>query len=492
MLDLRDKTINGLHWSIIAQFGKSSLRFVISVILARLLAPVDFGLVGMIFVITGFAGLFSELGFEAALIQRRQIEEHHLSTIFWLNIFTGLALSCTILAIAPLVAAFYNEPRLKILTMILAANFFMVSLRMVHNAILKRSMDFRKLALIEIIATIIAGGFAISLALLGFGVWSLVWQVLISTGVSVILVWQISEWKPRFSFSVSALKELISFSGNLFGFNIFNYWVRNTDDLLIGKFIGSASLGIYSRAYSILLMPISQISAAIGRVMFPALSRIQEDKIRVKQIYLRCLAMIALVTFPMMLGLLVVADSFVLVLFGPKWVDVIPILKVLCLLGMVESLVTTLGWIYTSQGRTDLFFRWSILAGALLILSIVIGIWIGTIMAVTVCYSFTSGIILLYPAFAIPGKLIEMRFGEVVQCISGILLCAVLMSLSVWLLGGILPQEWSHGLKLFTKVIFGSCFYFVLIHTFRLKAYVELKLLIIERLSDSFIRIKKI
>ena len=491
MLNLRDKAITGLSWSIAAKLITLFLRFVISVFLARLLTPVDFGLLGMILVVTGFADLFSELGFEAALIQRKSIEERHLSTIFWVNIATGLFLSCTIAIIAPHIAAFYNEPRLEILTILLSANFFIGSLRMVHNAILKRSMNFRKLALIEIATSAIAGGIAIILAFMGYGVWSLVWQVLISTSASVILVWIVSDWRPHFDFNFSALKELIGFSSNLFGFNIFNYWVRNCDDLLIGKFIGTASLGIYSRAYSLLLMPLSQISATVGRVMFPALSRIQEDKKRVKKIYLKTIGMIALITFPMMLGLLVSAESFVLALFGPKWVEVIPILKIFCLLGLVESIVTTLGWIYTSQGRTDLFLRWSILSGALIIPSILIGIWIGTIMAVTVCYAVTSCVLLLYPAFAIPGRLINMKFSEVFNSVSGILWCSLLMSISVWSLGMILPLEWSHGFKLVTKIMAGIICYLFLIHAFKIKSCVEIKELLREQVRNNFVWIKK-
>jgi PST family polysaccharide transporter len=469
MTNLRDKTLKGLVWSIIAQFTKQSLRFVISVILARLLAPKDFGLVGMIIVFTGFAGLFSELGFGAALIQRKEIEERHLSSIFWLNIVSGLILTGIVLAVAPFIATFYNEPRLKLLTMLISVNFFIGSLNTVQTAILNRSMDFRKLAIIETITMIIAGSSAITLAFMGFGVWSLAWQILISTTVGVIIMWQVSDWKPKLSFDKNAVKELIGFSSNLLGFNVFNYWVRNSDNLLIGKFIGSAGLGIYARAYGIMFMPLSQISATVGQVMFPSLSKIQKDKVRVKEIYLRAISVIALVTFPMMMGLLVVADSFVIALFGPKWIEVIPILQIMCMLGLVQSLVTTLGWIYTSQGRTDWFFWWSVGAGVLLILSILIGIWIGTIIAVAVCYALMSGVILLYPAFAIPGKLINMTFSEVVRSVSGVFGCAVLMAGGVYLLGVILPSEWPHWANLLSQVPFGIIIYIVLIHLLRQK-----------------------
>jgi len=475
MGDLRETTLTGLTWSAIGQFATQALRFVLSVALARLLTPKDFGLVGMIIVFTGFAGLFSELGFGAALIQRQEIEEINLSSIFWLNVVSGLILTGIVFGVAPLIATFYNEPRLKLLTMLISANFFIGSLNTVQTAVLRRSMDFRKLAIIETIAMAIAGGLAITLAFIGFGVWSLAWQMLISTSVGVIIMWRVTDWKPQFCFNKKAVKELVGFSSNFLGFNVFNYWVRNSDDLLIGKFIGSTGLGIYTRAYSIMLLPLRQISTTVGQVMFPSLSRIQQDKERVKQIYLRAISVIALITFPMMMGLLVIADSFVIALLGPKWIEVIPILQIMCMLGLVQSLVTTLGWIYTSQGRTDWFFRWSVVAGALLILSILIGIWIGTIMAVAICYVLMSGVILLYPAFAIPGKLINMTFSEVAHSVSGEFACAVLMASGVWLLGTILPLEWPHWTNLLVKVPFGAFFYIMLIHIFKLKAYIEVR-----------------
>jgi PST family polysaccharide transporter len=476
MGDLREKTLTGLAWSMIAQFTNQALRFVLSVTLARLLTPKDFGLMGMIVVFTGFASLFSDLGFGASLVQRREIEERHLSSMFCLNILSGLILTAIVLTAAPAITEFYHEPRLELLTVLISVTFFISSLSMVQRALLQRSMEFRKLAIIETIAMIVGGSFAIALAVIGFGVWSLAWQMVISAVVGAVLFYLLTDWRPSLRFDKNAVRELFGFSINLFGFNVINYWVRNGDDLLIGRFIGSVGLGIYSRAYSIMLMPLHQISATIGRVMFPALSKIQEDRASVKQIYLRTINVIALITFPMMMGLLVVADSFVLALLGPKWIEVVPILQIMCLLGLVQSLVTTVGWLYTSQGRTDLFFRWSVGAGVFLLAGILIGVfWFGTIKAVAACYAFVSGVVLLYPAFAIPGKLINMTFSEVALSVSGIFGCTLLMAFSVYLLSRVLPSEWPHWANLVLEVPFGIISYMLLIHIFKVEAYVDLR-----------------
>jgi PST family polysaccharide transporter len=487
---LKDQAILGIEWTAGARAVKLILQFIISVILARLLAPKDFGLIAMIVVITGFAGIFSEMGFGTALIQRKNIEERHLSSIFWLNIAVGLILAFIFFAAAPLISAFYSEPRLKILTMFISVNFFFSSLKVVQSSILRRSMDFRKLAVIETTTMLIAGAFAITLALIGFGVWSLASQMIITTFVGVILFWFLTDWRPRFQFDKNAVKELLGFSSNLLGFNVFNYWARNIDNLLIGKFVSSTGLGIYSRAYGLMLMPLSQISATLGRVLFPSLSKTQDDKVLTKRIYLKTIGAIALLTLPMMTGLVVVADSFVLALLGPRWVAVVPVLRILCLVGMMQSLGTTVGWVYSSQGRTDLMFRWGMVAGTIGIISFIIGIWIGSVSAVAYCYAIAN-ILLLYHNFAIPGKLINMTFSEVLRCVIGKLGCALLMSAGVYLLAINLPSEWPHWLRLMVLVPFGMIFYVGLIHFLKLRAYLEIRELISERWASHFSRSKE-
>lgn len=486
-MDVKKQTISGIEWSAGAQIAKQILQFIISIILIRLLTPKDFGLIGMIMVFIGFASLFSEMGFGAALIQKKEIEERHLSSIFWLNIVTGLILTGILLAIAPVIATFYNEPRLKLFTMVLSTTFFIGSLSIVQKTILIRSMNFRMLAIIETLTMSIAGIFAIILAFLGLGVWSLVWQAFVSAIIGVIILWVHSDWKPYLQFNRDAVKELFGFSGNLLGFNVFNYWARNMDNLLIGKVIGSSGLGIYNRAYYLMLTPLSQISSIVGKVMFPVLSKIQDDKVRVKHLYLSTISIIALITFPMMMGLMLVANSFVLVLFGPKWIDVVALLRVLCFIGMMQSVVTTVGWIYTSQGRTDWMFRWGIVAGIIAVISFIIGIWIGSIMAVVYCYA-SANILLLYHNFAIPGKLIDMTFSDVIRSVSGVFGCSVLMAGGVYLLGVILPSEWPHWANLIFQVPFGIIMYVVLIHLFKLKSYIEAKELFCEQWQTHFPR----
>jgi PST family polysaccharide transporter len=480
LASLRKRTLNGIIWSSSAQIIKQLLQFVISIILARLLTPEDFGLVGMVVVFTGFAGLFSELGFGAALIQNHEVEEPHYSSVFWLSLVAGLVITGLVIVAAPFIAAFYSEPMLIPLTMLIAVNFSISPFRMVQEAIYSRTMAFRYIAIIEITSVAISSFVAIILAVQGFGVWCLVWQMLIASSVQALAFWNVSRWRPKMLFDRAAVLELLGFSSSLVGYRTINYWVRNSDNLLVGKAFGTASLGIYARAYSIMLLPVSQVTHTLSRVMFPALSTVKDDKVRAKRIYLRSVATIALLTFPMMLGLFVVADDFVLALYGLEWRAVIPPLRIFCLLGLVQSIGATVGWIYQSQGRTDLMLKWSLGAGVLLICSFVVGVIGGTIVTVAAAYTFTGGVLLLYPLFAIPGKLIGMTFGDVVHSVAGVLSCAAVMAFVVWCIGLLLPANWPHWAFLSVQIPAGIAAYTVLLNLFNIRAYREAKESVLE------------
>ncbi len=218
-------------------------------------------------------------------------------------------------------------------------------------------MEFSKIAKVNLASTTLSGIGAVVLAYRGGGVWSLVFQNLLNSFFFTIAVYSLCSWRPKWKFSYPALKDLFGYTFNLFGFNFLNYWSRNADNMLIGKFFGSTPLGYYSRAYGLMLLPISQVIGVVSGVMFPALSAIQHDKERVKQVYLRMTSVISLFVCPLMVGLWVTARPFVLTVYGEKWTAIIPLLQVLSILGIFQSLSNPAGWIYTSQGRTDLMLR---------------------------------------------------------------------------------------------------------------------------------------
>ncbi|MBN2396502.1 MAG: MOP flippase family protein [Candidatus Atribacteria bacterium] len=469
--NLKNKIFSGLAWSGTGQIVQQATQFIIGVILARLLSPRDFGLIAMIIVFTGFAEIFKDLGLGSAIIQKKGLENDHLNSIFWVNIITGLLLTGVIIGLSEPIASFYNEPKLKKITIVISLNFFIASLSIVNRSILRKNMSFKQIANIQILAIIIPAMIAIIMALKGFGVWSLVFRSIISTSITTLLFWTYSPFQPTFSFNKDKIKELIGYSSNLLGFNLFNYWARNFDNLLIGKFISSAALGIYSRAYALMLLPITQLSMIVSQVMFPALSSIQDDNDRIKKIYLKATRCIALITFPLMTGLLVVSEPFILVIYGNKWSEVVPILQILCMIGLVQSVGTTVGWIYTSQGRTDIMLKWGIFAGIFRVFAFIIGLQWGVIGVASSYVISTS--LLLYPGWTIPGRLINMRFTEMLKNLSATIYCSTIMGLAVWALGFFILKGMSPLWILVIQITFGAFQYIVLIHILKVKAFKE-------------------
>jgi O-antigen/teichoic acid export membrane protein len=479
-MSLREQVISGVAWSTFARVMQQGAQILFSVLLARLLFPRDFGLVGMILVFSGFAESFSEFGFRSALVEKRDLEDRHLHSVFWLTIILGSVLAAVFVLLSPLVAAFYDEPLLKPLCRLLAVQYVFASFGIVPRALLQRRMAFRQLAKLEIVVTLLSGVTAVLLALSGWGVWSLVAQSLVAGGAKGIMLLFVSGWRPRFIFRFSAVAELFHYSIHLTGFGFVNYWARNGDDLLVGKLLGAASLGIYSRAYALMLLPISQIVNVVTDVMFTALAAIKDDKPRVKHIYLRSISIIALLSFPIMTGMYVVAEPFILSLYGSQWVAVVPILQILCVVGLLQSLNSPTGWIYTSQGRTDWMFWWGVFGSGTLVLGIVVGALFGTAKSIAIGYT-AANFLIVYPCNKIPGKLIGMKFKEVVEVVAAQFCCSIVMALCVWVLDQALPSNWSSWARLSVEVAWGMVVYGSLISFFNIAAYRDVRQLVKER-----------
>jgi PST family polysaccharide transporter len=407
-MSLRQKTISGLWWSFLSQGGKQVGQFIITVILARLLSPDDFGTLAMVTVFTNFVMIFSEMGMSSALIQKQDVHDRHYYSAFWLNLVVGAGLTVTFMAVSPLIAWFYKKPELIPILSVVALNFLFSSFTIIQQTILTKEMNFKSLAVRDVVAVILAGVIGITLAYCGFGVWSLVCQFLGFTLVNAVLLWRLSAWRPRFQFAMSDIKDIFHFSANLTGFNTVNYFARNIDQLLIGKVLGAEMLGYYSLSYKIMLYPLQNISWMVSRVMFPAFSKIQNDLEKVRNVYLKMVKAISLVTFPLMAWLFAAAPEFVLVFLGDKWGPMVIVIRIFCFCGMIQSISTTMGNIILSQGRTDINLRLGLLGTAASTLAIILGIK-GGIVGVALCYTLEQFIWLPY-AQSVANSLIKIQF----------------------------------------------------------------------------------
>ncbi len=407
-MDIKTKAVKGVGWMALSQITQMVLQFVIIAILAHLLTPSDFGLIAMIVVFTNFASLFSNLGLTYAIIQKKDASALLLSSTFWVNLGVGLLLTVAFAAFSPLIAAFYEQSALIPLIAVLSLTFLISSLGGIQSALFAKELNFRILAIINMCSLAAGGLAAIILAFDGFGVWALVWFTLTITIIKTALLCVCSKWRPSLTFSWSEERKIIKYGLNLTGFNFVHYFARNLDNLLIGRFLGSAPLGFYDRAYQLMLFPLTNISAVLGQVAFPSLSIIQHDKKRVREAYIEATRLIAAITFPLATGLLVLARPFILTVFGPQWTTSILLVQVLSVASLIQSVETTVGWIYLSQARTDVMFRIGVLGMVVVAISFFVGLKLGGLLGLTISYTVATYLI-AYVDLSIAFRQINLR-----------------------------------------------------------------------------------
>lgn len=390
MKDLRKKTESGIKWSVIDQITRLSLSILISIFLARLIAPSSFGLFAMVTVFFGFLNVFKDFGLGAALIQKKNIIKSEIDSLFWISNCIGLLIGVAIYFSAPLIVEFYEEPKLLNITKVMSLIFFIGSTGLVPEALIRKSMDFKAFFYRNISNNLISGLVAIYFAYLDYGVWALVIQKFLFTFLGVFIGFRMISWRPSFNFSWKESSSFMRFSLPLLGENSINYWVRNIDNLIIGKFLGQELLGYYSKAYSLMLLPVRQISGSITRVIFPSFSIVQENKKLVWKNYLKLLSITSFITFPLMGYLFLMGDEIIYLLYGEEWSRSADIFKGLCFLGAIQSIGVFGGSIFSSQGRTFLQFKIGLVVKPLMLFGIIAGLYLGDINGLIIGYTLTS------------------------------------------------------------------------------------------------------
>jgi PST family polysaccharide transporter len=412
-----------------SQAGRVIAQLLGMVILARLLSPSDYGVVAMAMLVTGFAGIFHNFGTKAAVIQRRELPSALLDSLFWLNVGFGLAIAILIALLAPVIAVAMREPRLTGVLWLLALAFPILSLGLVQQGLLERASRFRSVALIECCAAFTGLAAGVLAALAGWGVYSLVSQAIVAWIVVTAGLWAASTWRPAWRCSLALIRELAGFSGNLVGFHIVHYLARNIDTVLIGRFLGATELGYYNLAYRLMIWPLQNIAWVASRAFFPALSRLQDDKQRLRRGYVRAVAAVFLLTAPLTLGLFALREPFVLALMGERWLKVADLLFWLAPASMVQSVGTTAGWLYLSTGRTDVMFKFAIFSSVAVTSAIVVGLQWG-VEGVAAAYCGTA-LLLFLPNLAVAFRLVGLSVPAFLRRLLPTFLAALLMALFV-------------------------------------------------------------
>ena len=386
--NLGGRTARGGAVAVIAQALKFIITIAATSILARLLTPQDYGLIGMVAFVTAFVSLYKDLGLAAATIQRPEISFDQISTLFWINVSLSVAVCIFTVAIAPLVSWFYGEPRLTSITVITAVGFIISGMAVQHEALLRRQMRYFALASIGCISLVVGYMVAILMAWNGFHYWALVGSQLALVFTGTVITWTVCRWRPGMPKKDTGVRSMLRFGGNFTGFSTINFFSRNLDNLLIGRVWGAQQLGIYSRAYQLMMLPIDQINEPISSVAIPSLSRLTDSDTAYRRAYLRMLEKVALLTMPAVALMIVTSDWIVAIVLGPQWRQVGILLIILGIAGLIQPISNTTGWLFITQGRTKEMFRLSMVSGPITIASIIAGLPWG---AVGVAASYVTG-----------------------------------------------------------------------------------------------------
>jgi PST family polysaccharide transporter len=379
MGDLHGRSVRGGAVTLIGQTGKFALQIGSTAILARLLTPDDFGLIAMVIAITGLAAIFKDAGLSMATVQRKDVTHEQVSALFWLNLGLSSVVMLVVAGASPAIAWFYDEPKLIAITLAIATTFLVGGLTVQHQALIRRQMRFKQLAMMELQAFAFGIAVAIAMAVLGAGYWSLVGQAVGQAVAHCVLAWVYCSWRPGRLSRAEGVGSMLAFSGNLTAFNVVNYFTRNADNMMIGAVWGAGSLGIYSKAYGLLLLPLRQIAAPISAATLPALSRLQDDPAGFREFYCYMVRLLSFVTMPMVIMLAVLADEVVLVVLGPQWEQAATIFRVLAFIGLIQSVSTTTGWVLTALGRTKRMLQWSFIGTPSILIAFAIGLHWGAL-----------------------------------------------------------------------------------------------------------------
>ena len=349
--------VSAVGWSAADILVRQGVQFGISIVLARLLSPEEFGTIALLYLFVGIAGVIADGGLPNALIQRQDTTPADNSTVFWLNLGVGLLMALLFWLSGPWIAALYGIPVLSPLAGVMALTVLAGAVGAVPRALLHKAMTFRPLVFANLVSVLLSGTVAIWLAFAGWGIWALAAQALVSALVTMLLTWIVSPWRPAMMFSAASFRRLFGFGGYLLASALLDTLYYRLYTLLLGRFYGVTQLGYYTRADTTAQMPSAILNGIIARVAFPLFSRIADDPSRVRTNLRLALRGTMLVHAPVMFGLAAVSAPVVLLLFGEKWLPAVPFLQILCLVSLLTPLHVLNLQALLGMGRSDLFFR---------------------------------------------------------------------------------------------------------------------------------------
>lgn len=433
---LRHSAVQGVKWSSARILGSRLIALIVFIALARLVAPTAFGLVSLAMVFVALMQVFVDQGFNQAIVQRQELTPGHLDSAFWSSLALGILFTVVGVALAGPLATLLDQPDLAPVLRGLSASIFILAISSTPEAILRRELAFRSLAIRQLIAAVAGGVIGVGAAVLGYGVWSLVFQLVVQGTVGALVLWIAVPWRPGLDVSWRCFRELFSFGSNIVAMNLLNFFNRQSDDLLIGVVLGPKALGYYSVGYRILLLLTDVMTRTIESVAFPLFSRIQDDMARLRRAYLMATQISATIATPVFLGVAALAPELINTLFGPKWDAAVPVMQVLSLIGVLHASLffNSTVLVATGKPRTALFV--TVVNAVSNVIAFAIAVQWG-IVAVAAAYVIRGYLLSPLPVLMVK-RVIHFTIGEYVSRFAIPLACSALMVATMLLLRGAL------------------------------------------------------
>lgn len=373
---LKNKTVKGVGWSALENVTRMGITFVVSIILARLLSPEEYGLIGILTIFIAIFNAIVDSGFTNALIRKQDASDTDYSTVFYTNLVLSVVLAATLYCCARPIAVFFERPELVSLTQVMSSVVVINALAIVQRARTTKAIDFKTQTKITFISSIVSGAIGIAMAYMGYGVWALVGQQISNQLLSTIFFWIYNRWMPKFIFSWTSFKEMWAFGSKLLASGLIDTVWKEIYQVIIGKCYSPATLGLYTRAKQFADLFSSNLTVVVQRVSYPVLSSIQDDRVRLKGAYQKVIKTTMLPTFVLMLGMAVCAKSMIYVLIGEQWLECVPMLQIICTYGMLYPLHALNLNMLQVQGRSDLFLKLEIIKKIIAIGPLLLGIFV--------------------------------------------------------------------------------------------------------------------
>ena len=467
------KAIKATIWSAFGVYTNQFLALGIAAILSRLLTPEDFGTIAMVAVISGFMSIFAEAGIGSAVVQFRNFKERDHQTLFCVSLVLGLILAGLLLGASSFVSTFYANPDLKNVAMVMALVFPCATIGIVPRGILQRGMRFREVAMANVGAAFIAGIVGISMAVTGWGYWALVAQTLTNSFLSSCSLLGLAKLVPFPRWDFAVIRSIFTYSGNLTLFSMINYWARNLDKLLIGKFIGSAPLGFYNRAYQLMMLPLSMLTSVVSPVLHSALAEKQNDIPSMYRGYKKVVSLIAFISIPIMTFAVIMAPELIRIIWGHQWEQSIPVFAILGLNGIFQPILSTSGTVFLARNKAGWLFKCGMISTILLCSGIYFGLPYG-IKGVAIGYTIASNLWVAPLMYIVFVKTLNGNFYDFLKAIKFPCLFSMICSPLAYDLAQIFRGNFSD-ISVLVMVFFVSCLaYLAALYLFERKFFNEM------------------